>query len=314
MNFGGFKGAAKRIEDIDLPRIGKEIGVGEDEIHAVLEVESAGSGFDAQGRPKILFEPHVFYRCLAAGAKRDEAVRQGLAYPSWRRGQYPKDSYPRLHAAIKIDETAALKAASWGLGQILGENHKAAGYATPQAMVLEFMSDEDNHLEAMIRFMKSAGIAKALKAIHDKAARGETITATDWVPVARPYNGAGYATHNYHGRLAVAHAKWRRIKDTPYTLEDIRKSAERETAAHEAEQQPKPKVTAETGTAGSVATVGTGAAIVAVQSGARPWTIVLIVTLTILTAVVGYFAVQAMTKKKEPEPEPTIKPDPPKDK
>lgn len=42
-----FKGAAKRLDDIDLPRIGNRIGVDEDEIHAVREVEAAGSGFDS---------------------------------------------------------------------------------------------------------------------------------------------------------------------------------------------------------------------------------------------------------------------------
>jgi hypothetical protein len=40
MDWAGFKGAAKRIEDVDLPRIGHMIGVGEDKIHAVLDVES----------------------------------------------------------------------------------------------------------------------------------------------------------------------------------------------------------------------------------------------------------------------------------
>ena len=49
MNWNGFKGAAKRIDDIDLPKIGAQIGVGEDEIHALLDVESAGSGFDGKG-------------------------------------------------------------------------------------------------------------------------------------------------------------------------------------------------------------------------------------------------------------------------
>jgi hypothetical protein len=97
-----FKGAAKRIEDIDLPLIGREIGVGEDEIHAVLDVESAGSGFDKQGRPKMLFEPHIFWRELGPGAKRDKAAAAGLAYPKWKRN-YPPDSYPRLAKAMAID-------------------------------------------------------------------------------------------------------------------------------------------------------------------------------------------------------------------
>lgn len=39
-----FKGAAKRIEDVDLPRIGQQIGVGEDVLHALIEVETRGTG------------------------------------------------------------------------------------------------------------------------------------------------------------------------------------------------------------------------------------------------------------------------------
>ena len=39
-----FHGKAKRLDDVDLPRVAARIGVGEDEIHAVLDVETAGSG------------------------------------------------------------------------------------------------------------------------------------------------------------------------------------------------------------------------------------------------------------------------------
>ena len=105
-----FKGKAKRLDDIDLPMIGREIGVGEDEIHAVLDVEAAGSGFDKQGRPKMLFEPHIFWRELGKGPARDKAAAAGLAYPRWKPGAYPKDSYPRLLKAMAIDEEAALLA------------------------------------------------------------------------------------------------------------------------------------------------------------------------------------------------------------
>lgn len=196
-----FIGEAKRIEDLDIPRIGARIGVGEDEIHAFMEVEAAGSGFDRQGRPKMLFEPHVFHRNLQ-GEKRDRAVKAGLAYPRWRR-EYPKDSYPRLLAAMEIDETAALKSASWGLGQILGENHKLVGYATPQAMVRAFVEDEETHLEAIVAFLKGKGLDKHLR-------------AHDWAKVAEGYNGAQYAQHGYHTRLKAAFAKWQKIKDTPW--------------------------------------------------------------------------------------------------
>lgn len=128
MDFGDFKGKAKRIDDEDLPRVGATIGVGEDEIHAVLDVEARGSGFDRQGRPKMLFEPHIFHRMLK-GEEREKAINLALAYPRWKRS-YPKDSYPRLKEAMKINPEAALKSASWGLGQVMGFNHGAAGFST----------------------------------------------------------------------------------------------------------------------------------------------------------------------------------------
>jgi len=202
-DFKGFIGRAKRLDDIDLPKLGHQIGVGEDEVHAVIDVETAGGGFDSLDRPKLLFEPHVFYRNLL-GSKQAAAVKAGLAYPKWGTRPYPKDSYPRLKAAMEIDETAALKSSSWGLGQILGENFKMVGYATPQAMVQAFMDDEENHLAAMVAFIKAAHIDDDLR-------------AHNWAIFARIYNGPGYAKNGYDKKLAAAYAKWAKIKDTPWT-------------------------------------------------------------------------------------------------
>lgn len=199
-----FKGPARRIDDLDLPRIGAMIGVGEDEVHAFIEAETRGAGFDAQGRPRILFEPHVFYRNLA-GAARDRAVKAGLACADWGQLAYGKESeqYGKLERALRIDESAALKACSWGLGQVLGENHVAAGYATVQAMVADFLLDEDNHLEAAIRFIKANGLDDELR-------------RHDWAAFARGYNGPGYRKNGYDSKLAAAFAKWRKIRDTPW--------------------------------------------------------------------------------------------------
>lgn len=197
----GFKGAAHRIDDLDLPRIGHMLGVGEDEIHAVIDVESAGGGFDKQGRPKILFEPHVFYRNLS-GTKRALAVAKGLAYPAWKR-DYPDDSYPRFLQALEIDEEAAIKACSWGLGQILGENHVAAGYDTPQEMVVAFAEDEDEHLEAMANFILANRLDDELR-------------SHNWAAFARGYNGPRYAENDYHTKLAAAFKWWQGKPDTPW--------------------------------------------------------------------------------------------------
>lgn len=197
-----FRGAAKRLDDIDLPKLGARIGVGEDEIHAFLDVETRGHGFDDLGRPIILFEPHVFYRNLG-GTKLNQAVRAGLAYRNWGAKPYPKDSYPRLKAACAIDETAALKACSWGLGQVLGENCEAAGFMTVQDMVEAMMADEENQLEAAVNFIEFHHLDDELR-------------RHDWAGFAKGYNGASYKKNHYDVKLADSFRKWSRIKNTPF--------------------------------------------------------------------------------------------------
>jgi hypothetical protein len=206
-----FNGAAKKLQDIDLPRIGAEIGVGEDEIHAILDVESAGSGFDTEGRPKALYEPHIAYR-LATGASKMRLIHVGLAYPNWGEKPYPRDSYPRILAAQRIDETVALMATSWGLGQILGQNYKAAGYTTPQSMVTAFCDSEAAQLEGVINFIKAKGLANALR-------------THNWVLLARGYNGAAEAAHGYHTKLSAAFRHWQQIPDTPYPTASLQTPA-----------------------------------------------------------------------------------------
>lgn len=199
----GFKGAARRLDDIDLPRIGARIGVGEDELHAVMDVEARSSGFDAQGRPAMLYEPHVCWRLLGPGEKRDRAAELGLAYPRWGTKPYPRDSYPRLMMMIGIDEDIALQSASWALGQIMGFNAILAGFASARAMVLAFLDDEETHLEAMVRFIAVSGLDDELR-------------RHDWAGFARGYNGPGYAAHGYDKRLAARFAWWQTKPDTPW--------------------------------------------------------------------------------------------------
>lgn len=211
-----FQGAATRLQDTDLPRIGSKIGVGEDVLHAIIDVEAPKSGFDDLGRPRILFEPHVFYRELGPGAKRDAAVKAGLAYQNWKPGAYGPESgqYGKLDRAIAIDRNAALRSCSWGRGQIMGFNHALAGFASAEAMVSAFMASEAAHIEAMVSFIASKKIDVALRKIQ---ALTRPSTADDWRPVASGYNGSGYEANGYHIKLAQRHNFWRTIPDTPWS-------------------------------------------------------------------------------------------------
>jgi hypothetical protein len=200
-----FIGNAKKLDDLDLTRAGQMIGVGEDEVHAVLDVESAGTGFDTVGRPKMLYEPHVFFRLALRANKLDMltvARRQDLAYPRWGMEKYPKDSYPRLAAAMALDGDIALRSASWGLGQLMGFNYAMAGYGSALDMVTAFMADEENQLDAMIRFIVASGLDDELR-------------RHDWDGFARGYNGPGFAKNGYNKKLAARFDAWQKIKDTP---------------------------------------------------------------------------------------------------
>lgn len=196
-----FKGPARPMAPIEIPRLARAIGCGEDEIRAVIEVETTGGAFDGSGRPKMLFEPHVFWAELSP-QRRQVAAAQGIAYPRWGEKPYPKDSYPRLTLAIRIDRAAALRSASWGLGQILGRNARAAGYADAETMVAAFCETEVSHLRAMIEFIRSEHLDDDLR-------------RHDWSGFARGYNGAGYARQGYHIKLAAAFAKWQGRPDIP---------------------------------------------------------------------------------------------------
>lgn len=215
----GFQGRSKPIEDVDLPRIGHEIGVGEDVIHAIIDVEAPKVGFDELGRPRILFEPHIFYRYLD-GEQRDRAVSEGLAYRYWKPGAYGPESgqYGKLARAMAINRQAALYACSWGRSQIMGFNHVAAGYATVDIMVGEFCDDEDNHIEAMIRFIKAKRLDDDLRRIE---MLNRPSAPDDWRPVALGYNGGAYEANAYHIKLSSRFNWWRQKPDTPWSPEVV---------------------------------------------------------------------------------------------
>lgn len=224
-----FIGPARRATRADIEAAAATLRVDVATMRAVMEVESRNSGFDAKGRPVILFEPHVFYRNLPAGARRDRAVKAGLAYKAWRRGNYPTGSaikrqdsnYARLAAAIEIDREAAYRAISIGLGQVLGENFKAAGYQSAEAMFLAARESEGVQLQQMANFIRANGLADELR-------------RRDWAGFARRYNGPSYAKNRYDVLLARAYAKWTKILSKPraeLTAADLRAAGSRTVAA-----------------------------------------------------------------------------------
>jgi len=189
-----FVGAARPLKEDDIRLVAGYLGCHLAALKAVIAVESRGEGFD-DGRPIILNEPHIFWRELGAGANRNKAVKAGLAYQKWGSKPYPKTQaarYKWLEEAMAIDERAALRSCSWGLGQVMGFNHGLCGFADVQRFVRAMLISEGAQLYAMARFIVS-------KDLHDE------LRERDWSGFARSYNGASFAKHGYHTKLKNAY-------------------------------------------------------------------------------------------------------------
>jgi len=154
---------------------------------AVLSVETSGCGYLIDRRPKILFERHVFHRLTNGQYDADDPDVSAPTQGGYGLGG--ANQYVRLQSAMQLDAEAALQSASWGLGQIMGENYAAAGFASVDAMVQAFVASEDAQLGGMVHFIKANGMDTSL-------------TALDWANFARRYNGPNYAANNYDGLLA----------------------------------------------------------------------------------------------------------------
>jgi hypothetical protein len=167
--------------------------LGQAELWSVLSVETSGCGYLPDRRPKILFERHIFSRLTGQQYDADDS---DISQPTpGGYGPSGVHQYDRLNAAMQLDATAGLKSASWGLGQIMGENFAAAGYASVESMALDMVASEDNHLRAMVNFMSAQGMIGPLM-------------SHDWASFARRYNGPNYAGNNYDGLLGHFYAQY----------------------------------------------------------------------------------------------------------
>lgn len=189
------------LTDADFARAARELNVEEAAIRAVAEVEAAGEGFLPDGRPAILYEAHVFHR-LTKGAHTAAKDRNGvlLSTSKWNRSLYGAtggNQHDRLQDAAKLDATAAHKACSWGLFQIMGENHQAAGCPTIDAFIDKMNAGASAHLDAFVAFIKANKLDAPLR-------------AKDWKTFARRYNGPAYAANKYDAKMAKAYARWKR--------------------------------------------------------------------------------------------------------
>ena len=156
-------------------------------IKAVAKVESNGSGFDSQGRIRILFEGHVFY-----GLTKGKHGITDISYPKWVKKYYGLPQYDRFNRAFHLDKDAAMQSCSWGLFQIMGFNYDKCGFKEVGSFVDFMKKSEKNQLLCFCRFVKARGL-------------DDEIRNCQWASFAYGYNGAGYKSNAYDSKLEKAY-------------------------------------------------------------------------------------------------------------
>lgn len=184
-----FIGQTLAIDSTGLAAVANALNVQAAEIWTVLHVETSGCGFLPDRRPPILFERHIFSR-LTGGAfdasNPDISNRQPGGY-----GPGGANQYTRLNVALALNSDAALQSASWGIGQIMGENFSAAGFPDVETMVAAMIDSENAQLDAFQSFLQSNRLSAALQ-------------AHNWASFARGYNGPNFAINQYDVKLNAA--------------------------------------------------------------------------------------------------------------
>lgn len=212
-------------------RVGIDVGLAV----AVIAVESGGRGLAANGRLIIRFENHIFWSQW--GKDHPDAFNslfafnaattwQGHKYrlspnAAWRDGHTSQDAeWEALGVARALDDRAAKLSISMGLGQIMGFNFSAIGYASVEAMFDALSSDERLHVLSMFSF------------IQRNPALVQALQRNNLAEFARGYNGPGQM--NFYAGLIAG------VRDAFNSLTAPRTTAARAVAAAAPKRRGRP--------------------------------------------------------------------------
>lgn len=184
-----------------LTKAAKRLGVDTATVFAINEVETRGSGFFAVGKPAILYERHIMRRRLKANGQKHTGLSPDLVNSSSGGYLGGLGEYRRLNAAMEIHEQSALESCSWGAFQIMGYHWLFLGYDSIYDFTERMKESEDEHFEALVRFIeKQPHLHNALK-------------AKDWATFSAGYNGRDYWRDGYHHKLAAAYEQYSRCDE-----------------------------------------------------------------------------------------------------
>ena len=175
----------------DIIALAKGLEVDLPSLLAVYEVEGGGRGFDAEGRPLIVFEPGTFQGHIKDAY--DPTGYPVLDATPGGEGEL-QGRWAQLEAAFVLNPEAAYEATSFGGFQINGLNAKRMGFPSAGEYARFVSQSELNQLGALFLFASKSSILDTLK-------------ARDWDGFARLYYGSGPGASKYAERIAAAYKR-----------------------------------------------------------------------------------------------------------
>jgi hypothetical protein len=180
-------GSRDALTRADYEEVAASLGCEVEAVQAVVEVESGRLGaFAADGKPVILYEPHIFSRRTN---RQYDTTNPNISYRSWDASKYPRTQdgrWAQMREAYALDPQNAIASASWGLFQIMGFNHNACGFPDAKAFVTDMCRSQAHQLKAFAAFVRSNNLA-------------DELVRKDWEGFAAGYNGSGQVER--YGRL-----------------------------------------------------------------------------------------------------------------
>jgi hypothetical protein len=190
---------APAVTTDELETFADRLGVTLRQLQAVAQVESGGGGFGTDGRPRILWERHYFWKRLRLKIPLvSDPVPGGYTLDANRNGI--NDSWEKLAEGACHAPASAFESASWGKFQIMGAWWQKLGYDSAADFAWSLRESEAAHYEALVRYVERFGLVAAMRAID-----GNPMNAR---PFARGYNGPGFAKFSYDSKIAAA---WRAL-------------------------------------------------------------------------------------------------------
>lgn len=158
------------------------LGILPQQVRAIAIIESAEKPLTKGGHPVVRFESHHW-------KKHRLASRLGQSFDKATNPADLDERWIQFEAMHAIDPLAAVKSHSFGWPQIMGFNHKHAGFESTEAF-LDAMRTVDGQNRAFVQFVQNSPMLhRALKQNNAQQ-------------VALHYNGKNYAVNRYDQKFA----------------------------------------------------------------------------------------------------------------